>query len=378
MSRVSAGILLALLLGGILWWGSNSFSKSSISSLSITGTIEAMEVDVSSKVSGQIDSLLVDEGREVEKGAVLVKLDSVEMEAQVEKQKALVQMAEMELRDLLAGARKEEIDETKAAVERANANLNNLLAGARKEEIEQAKASWQSINATRILSEQDFKRAKELYSEGFISAGEVDKMKEAYEVAKAKEYSAKENLKLIKKGARFYELEGARADVKASNHHLAILLAGARPNTIEAAKAKLSQAKAVLKQTVKQLKDTVLYSPIRGVVLHKGKENGEVVKTGEPVLTLIDLNDIWVRGYIPEDEIGLVKIGTKAQVKIDSLPQKTFYGEVTEIASQVEFTPKNVQTKKERVNLVFRVKVRIKNEDGILKPGMPADVELKI
>lgn len=378
MSRVAAGILLALLLGGILWWVSNSFSKSSISSFSITGTIEAMEVDVSSKVSGQIDSLLVDEGREVEKGAVLVKLDSVEMEAQVEKQKALVQMAEMELRDLLAGARKEEIDETKAAVERANANLNNLLAGARKEEIEQAKASWQSINATRILSEQDFKRAKELYSEGFISAGEVDKMKEAYEVAKAKEYSAKENLKLIKKGARFYELEGARADVKASNHHLAILLAGARPNTIEAAKAKLGQAKAVLKQTVKQLRDTVLYSPIRGVVLHKGKENGEVVKTGEPVLTLVDLNDIWVRGYIPEDEIGLVKIGTKAQVKIDSLPQKTFYGEVTEIASQAEFTPKNVQTKKERVNLVFRVKVRIKNEDGILKPGMPADVELKI
>jgi HlyD family secretion protein len=112
------------------------------------------------------------------------------------------------------------------------------------------------------------------------------------------------------------------------------------------------------------------------VVLRKNSEAGETVAAGAAVYSLGDLESPWIRVYVKEDRLGLVKLGQKAEVMTDSFPKKTYLGTVTMISSEAEFTPKNVQTREERVKLVFALKVSVKNENGELKPGMPADVKI--
>jgi HlyD family secretion protein len=135
---------------------------------------------------------------------------------------------------------------------------------------------------------------------------------------------------------------------------------------------------ASLRTAEVRYRDTVIYSPLAGVVLGKNVEEGETVAAGSPVFTIGDLERPWVRVYVKSDQLGLVKLGQKAGVMVDSFPKKRYEGVVTQIASEAEFTPKNVQTREERVKLVFGVKVSVKNENSELKPGMPADVEIRI
>jgi len=117
-------------------------------------------------------------------------------------------------------------------------------------------------------------------------------------------------------------------------------------------------------------------SPIDGLVLRKNLEVGETANPGVSILTLMNPREVWVRAYVPEEEIGRIKVGDTARVGVDAYPGRAFSGRVSEISSEAEFTPKNVQTRKERVHLVFRIKVMLDNPEGILKPGMPADAEI--
>lgn len=144
----------------------------------------------------------------------------------------------------------------------------------------------------------------------------------------------------------------------------------------DAASSQLQLSQASLRTADVRLKDSVIYSPLNGVVLHKSVETGETVGSGVPLVTIGDLEKPWIKVYVKEDKLGLVKRGQRAEVRVDSFPGKTYEGTVTYIASEAEFTPKNVQTKEERVKLVFGVKVSVRNENNELKPGMPADVRL--
>jgi HlyD family secretion protein len=146
----------------------------------------------------------------------------------------------------------------------------------------------------------------------------------------------------------------------------------------DVAASQLEMSLASLRTAEVRYRDTVIYSPLAGVVLGKNVEEGETVAAGSPVFTIGDLERPWVRVYVKSDQLGLVKLGQKAGVMVDSFPKKRYEGVVTQIASEAEFTPKNVQTREERVKLVFGVKVSVKNENSELKPGMPADVEIRI
>ena len=155
------------------------------------------------------------------------------------------------------------------------------------------------------------------------------------------------------------------------------------PQQLDAAKksydatiAQLRQTRAALAASQDRLRDTVITAPVSGVVLRKNSEAGETVAAGAAVYSLGDLENPWIRVYVKEDKLGLVKLGQKAEVMTDSFPNKTYLGIVTMISSEAEFTPKNVQTQEERVKLVFALKVSVKNENGELKPGMPADVKI--
>jgi HlyD family secretion protein len=142
------------------------------------------------------------------------------------------------------------------------------------------------------------------------------------------------------------------------------------------ATSQLQLARAALRTAEVRLKDTAIYSSVAGVVLTKDVEAGETIAAGSPVFTIGDLENPWIKVYVKEDKLGLVKLGQKAEIRTDSYPKKVYEGTVTYISSEAEFTPKNVQTQEERVKLVFGVKVKVQNQNKELKPGMPADVKL--
>jgi HlyD family secretion protein len=179
------------------------------------------------------------------------------------------------------------------------------------------------------------------------------------------------------------EQERARKDY---DRALALIESGVLPpqqldmakKSYDSAVAQLRQSRAALSASRDRLRDMVVFAPVSGVVLKKNSEVGETIAAGAAVYSLGDLENPWVKVYVKEDKLGLVKLGQRAEVRTDSFPKKTYAGTVTTIYSEAEFTPKNVQTKEERVKLVFGVKVSVKNENEELKPGMPADVKINI
>jgi HlyD family secretion protein len=139
----------------------------------------------------------------------------------------------------------------------------------------------------------------------------------------------------------------------------------------------VAEARAAQALAEKRLAEMVLVSPLDGVVLHKNMEAGETASPGASILTLMDPGDMWLRAYVPETDIGRLVVGQPAVVSVDAFPGRRFEGAISEIGSEAEFTPKNVQTKKERVNLVFRIKIAVRDPSGALKPGLPADAEIR-
>ena len=320
----AAVLVLLIALSVAVTWGGLHRGGVTSKPVSVTGTIEATQVDVSVKITGRIVERLVKEGDRVTRGQVLVRLDDSELAADVKRQEAALRAAQATLRDLEKGARPQEIEDARAAVS--------------------------SAEATRTMTEREHQRTEQLFKQNLIAAQDVDRARQAYEVAKAQERSARERLALV--------------------------LEGPRPDQIDAARWQVTQAEAALSQARSRLREAIVVSPIDGVVLRKNLEVGETANPGVPILTLVDPKDVWLRAYVPETEVGRLKVGDPARVRVDAFPDRVFTGRLIEIGSEAEFTPRNVQTKKERVNLVFRIKIQIDNPDGPLKPGLPADADV--
>lgn len=320
----AAVLVLLIAVSVAVTWGGLHRGGVTSKPVGVTGTIEATQVDVSVKITGRIVERLVKEGDRVTRGQVLVRLDDSELAADVKRLEAALRAAQATLRDLEKGARPQEIEDARAAVS--------------------------SVEATRTMTEREYQRTEQLFKQNLIAAQDVDRARQAYEVAKAQERSARERLALV--------------------------LEGPRPDQIDAARWQVTQAEAALAQARSRLREAIVVSPIDGVVLRKNLEVGETANPGVPILTLVDPKDVWLRAYVPETEVGRLKVGEPARVRVDAFPDRVFTGRLIEIGSEAEFTPRNVQTKKERVNLVFRIKIQIDNPDGLLKPGLPADADV--
>ncbi|MBI1846323.1 MAG: efflux RND transporter periplasmic adaptor subunit [Candidatus Rokubacteria bacterium] len=373
--RLAAVAALVLTAGIAATWAARRLATDD-RALAVTGTIEARQVGVSPKITGRIVELAVREGQPVERGQLIARLDPAELQADLRRAQAAVGTAEARRRDLEAGSRAEEIREAQAQLDRAQADLENLRAGSRAQEIEQARASLRDATVKREWTDREFTRTRELFAKDLVAAQEVDRARQGYESAVAAETAAREKLSLVEAGARQYEVEAARAAVRAAEQRLALLKAGSRPEAIAAARAQVAEARAAAALAQSRLDETRLVSPLTGVVLRKNAEAGETLTPGVSIVTLLDTTDLWLRAYVSETDIGRVKVGQPATISVDAFPGRKFFATVSEVSSEAEFTPKNVQTKKERVNLVFRVKLAVKDTDGLLKPGMPADAEI--
>ena len=315
-------IVIAGVAAFFLFYGKKDESGVLVSS----GNVEVTEVDLGFKVPGRLEKLLTDEGMSVEAGGIVATLDPSELQFQIKAQQAVIDSNGAKLLELQRGSRPQEKISARALTSSASADLEK--------------------------SRSDFNRAEVLYKNGAISAQQRDTTKRAFEVAKAQHDNALQKESLVKEGPRM--------------------------ETIRATEAQVRQAKAQLGVYQQQLTDMELKTPVKGVVLRKNVEAGETVAAGTPIFTVGDLEHPWVKIYVKEDKLGLVKLGQKGQVTVDTYPGKIFNGTVTYISSEAEFTPKNVQTQEERVKLVFGVKVSVDNPNQELKPGMPADVSIKV
>ena len=228
---------------------------------------------------------------------------------------------------------------------------------------------------TGLLAE--YHRETPLFQRGTISSEEFDAAKATYQVAVGRHRQAVAQLKLAQEGYRKQQIEEARSTAAQAKAQYDLVKAGPRQEDIDQGKQRVKQAKAALALAETQLGYATVGSPLTGVVLSKNIEPGEYVAPGTAVVTVGDLVNVWLRAYIEEGDLGRVKVGQRASVTNDTFPGKKYEGVVSFIAADAEFTPKNVQTQKERVKLVYRIKIDIKNPNRELKPGMPADAAIE-
>ncbi len=391
MRKKKVVILLAVFIaaGIIIYFWQSQNGAVSRSTIHVSGNIEATTIDVAFKIPGKIEKRLVDEGDTVGERQLIATLEHKDLLSQKAKAEAALETARSRIPALEKNiefqdqASSQEISQARAAVETAKARLKQLLEGSRPQEIEAARAGVDQNLADMEKKKADMERAKRLYQDKYISAQDWDSAKTGYDMAVANYNRARENYALVVEGPRKEEIEAARAQLDQSQ--AALRLAGTRRIQLEVLKKELATARVQVKEAESaieviqtQIEYSNIYAPAPGVVLVKNAEPGEFVVPGGAVVTLGQIEKPWLKAFINETDLGKVKLGQKVSVTTDTYPGKVYHGTVTFISSEAEFTPKNVQTAKERVKLVYRIKVGLENPENELKPGMPADGEIYI
>jgi membrane fusion protein YbhG len=370
---LAVALLVSAGIAAFAWLKTRSRSSEPIR---VSGNIEVTDAELSFKIPGRVEVRLVDEGQTVNSGQTVARLDNEELSQDVSLRRADVRALQAALAELEAGSRPEEIAEAHAAAEQAKAHLQQLENGSRPQEVAAAQAAYGSAAADAKRLGDDFRRYRGLYQKQEVSTQQYEAARTAFEMAQEREREAKEQLDLVKEGPRREEIEQARAAYAQAQQRYELVKEGPRREDIEQARARLEEARQALAMAKTRLSYATLASPISGVVLSKSIEAGEYVSAGTPIVTVADLENVWLRAYVNETDLGRVKLGQRARVTTDTYPGKAYEGRVSFISSQAEFTPKSVQTEKVRVRLVYRIKVDIKNPNLELKPGMPADTEI--
>jgi HlyD family secretion protein len=276
-----------------------------------------------------------------------------------------------------------EIQARMAELRLAEAKLGELLAGSRPQQIQEARAAVAAARTEAERASKDWERGQALYKNEDISTAQYDQFRTHRERSEAALQQTEQRLALLVEGPRKEDIEGARAQVSRAQAGLRLTQAASlelkrKQQETEARKAEIDRARAQIAMVESQLNDTKVVSPIDGVVLVKSAELGETLAAGASVVSIGDIDHPWLRGYINEQHLGRVKLGSRVNVTTDSFPGKVYTGQVSFIASQAEFTPKQIQTTEERVKLVYRVKIDIPNPNHELKSNMPADAEILV
>ncbi len=377
--------------------------------ITASGFIEGDEVTIAPEVGGRIAEMAVDRGDTVEEGQVLVRLDDTTLRSQRAEAEAGLAAAQANLARVLAGARPQEIAAAEAALAQArtqrdgahqamldaretisnplslNAQIDEARSQVRlaEQKVEMAKADLAATELKRnVYAEQggDVERTWDLQ----VQAAQAALTQAQAELQGAQDYL---NALLAMRAnpisleAQLHQAESqyhvAEAQVAAAQAALDDLRAGPTDEEVAVAEAQVHQAEAAIRLIDAQIAQLTLTAPLDGLVTARSARAGETASPGMPLLTIANLDEVTLVIYVPENRIGEVHVGQAVDVTVDSFPDRVFRGEVVYIAGEAEFTPRNVQTQEERVNLVFAVKVRLPNPDHALKPGLPADATLR-
>lgn len=326
-------IALFITAGLLVYWGQKNNQQKE---LYYSGTIETTQANLSFQVAGRVAQVFVQEGQTVTKDQIIAELDRAEFESRLAQANANLERSQ-----------------------KSKKQLETMLDISRKtlpSEVARAKANVQSAKDTLANAEKNYRRFEELFSKGVVSEKELDALKLQYEIAQSRLVES-ESVLILAQG-NLSKIDAVRQD-------------------IEVAAAQINAVKASLNQAEIQLNYTQLKSPMDGVITSRNIEPGETITPGREVVTVSDLSRVDLKIFVDETEIGKVKPGQKVDVKVDTFPEKTYSGIISFISPEGEFTPKIIQTKKERVKLVYLVKVSIDNHRLELKAGMPADAWLR-
>ncbi|MCR4420227.1 MAG: efflux RND transporter periplasmic adaptor subunit [Clostridia bacterium] len=339
--KVTRTVLIVLVLAAVAALGHfyRSIGGRDHRQLTFSGYIEATEVRVAFEAAGRVEHVAVAEGERVKPGTVLARLDASTARLQLAQAEAALKAAEARLAEARAGSREQQIRAAEAAVK-------------------QAEAAEKQAEVALAAAERELRRLEELHAQGAVPQQQVDTARDARD-------GAAEQL-----AARQAATEAARAN-------LDLIRAGTTGETIRSLEAAVAQARAARDLAQLNLDRTVLRAPVEGTVTGRLVEQGETVAQGTPAFTISRLDDLWVRIFVPEPDIGRVRLDQRAAIAVDSFPDKEFSGRVVHIAAEAEFTPRNVQTPEGRAETVFAVRVAVEEGAGLLKPGMPADVRLE-
>lgn len=355
-------LLILLVAGGLLAVAAYSmgwFHRDT--GLQGSGTVEARNIRVGSKVGGRIDKVLVREGDAVEPGQVLVTFDDKELQATLSEMRAAAEKAER-------GFRPEEIAEARAAAAQARAEYEQRTNGYRQDDIDAAKADFDRATADETRTHLDFQRYDALAQKDLVSKQQRDTAEANWKMALAQKQNAQHKLDELKKGYRPEEIAAAEARYHQTQATLEKFERGNRREDVAAAKAALALEEA-------RYRERQVVAPSAANVEVLDVRPGDLIAPNTPIATLLERDQIYVRIYIPETQIGHVQLGEKAEIRVDSFPNQVFHGVVEQINQQAEFLPRNVQTREERVHQVFGVKVRIDDPSRRVRAGMAADVK---
>lgn len=353
VSLVAAIVFLAVFYAG--WFKKDSGLQGS-------GTVEARNIRVGSKVGGRILEVLVREGDHVKAGQTLITFDDKELRASLEQARANAQKAQR-------GYRPEEINEVKAAASQAKADYDMHVSGYRKEDIAAAQADLDRTSADEVRARLDFQRYDALAQKDLVSKQQRDTTEANWKMSLAAKENAQHKLDELQRGYRPEEIAMSKARYEQAQATLEKLQRGNRREDVLASNAELSYEEA-------RFRERRVLAPTDATIEVLDVRPGDIIAPNTPVATLLESEQIYVRIYVPETQLNKVAVGQKAEIHVDPFQKQTFDGVVEQINQQAEFLPRNVQTREERIHQVFGVKVRINDPSHRVLPGMSADVRL--
>ena len=341
-----------------------------------SGTVEARTISVGSRTGGRVKQVLLKEGDRVETGRALVVLEPADLDAQKLMAQAQLDQAQATLDKLKAGARPEEIEQAKAREQTAESAYVEAKHGSRAEEIAGAKARLAAAQVTLDKAQLDDDRSRRLLAEGAVAQAEVDTADANLRGAGAQRDALAQALDELVNGVRREEVAQAATRAAEARASAQLVLAGTRVEDIEAAKAQVDAAKGRLDQVLVLIDELTIRAPRVARIETLDLRPGDILAPNATAAVLLEDDQLYVRIYVPETQIGYARVGAQVPVYVDSFPDKPFPGVIEHVDMQGEYSPRNLQTADERANQVFATRVGLKDGAGTLRAGMAAFIQV--
>ena len=364
--------LILVAISGIFLWRSRM--QEGVGELIVSGTVEGEDIALGSKIGGRISALHVREGDAVTEGSLLAELAVPELSAQREQLAALKAEASAQHAKLLAGPRSQELEQARARLATAEAQLSELQQGSRSEDIAAAEAAWRAAEVEYDLAATELRRAEELFNEGVIPRSQLDVAQARADRLRQAANAAQEEYNKAQSGPRETQISAAQANVDALRAAYELLAAGSRIEDIAAAGARVEQIAAQIALLDISIAEARVQAPAAGIIQTLNVQAGDIVAPGQAIYNIILPQSYFVQVFIPADKLSWAEPGAQASIAVDAYPAELFSGTVSFLATEGEFTPRNLQTKEKRVEQVFRCKVSINDASGRLRPGMACDL----
>lgn len=369
-------VLLALLLLGAglgFFWPFRSATT-----LRLAGMVEIQEVRLGSKTSGRVAEVLVEEGKVIEAGTRMVVFEAPELEAMRDQLRAKLLQAQADFYRIANGARPEEKVAARAAALAAKARWAKLKFGWRDEEKKQAASELETARADFKQTVTEFERVSALFRQKSASQADLDVARGARDRAQGRLHAAEAKNLMMTAGSRSEDIAEAKAEFERVNAQAEMLDAGSRWEDIALYQAKVLEAKANLEEVDAKLREAVIVAPEKVRVDVVAVRKGDIIAPNQPVVRVLRADDVWVKVFVPEPQVGKISLGQEVDVFTDAYPDRPLKGRVSFIDAISEFTPRNIQSIDERRHQVFGVKVLVANAQDILKAGMAAEVKLPL